>query len=60
MSVVLQPPKSFGWNWEIGTGTRDWTCGLGFSIKLFCGCADNQTIVQYILLEWLPSALGIV
>lgn len=35
--------------------TRAAACGLGFSIKLFCGRSDNQTIVQYILFECLPS-----
>lgn len=33
------------------SATRAAACGLGFSIKLFCGRSDNQTIVQYILFE---------
>lgn len=39
--------------------TRAAACGLGFSIKLFCGRSDNQTIVQYILFECLPLPFSI-
>lgn len=53
MHVVVRTPE-FGFRTKGELDARARACGLGFSIKLFCGCSDNQTIVQYILLQPFP------